>query len=135
MKIQRKLGLSIVIAIAIFSLAMTMPELPKERYEFKQATDEYSNYQFSTLIFDTWTGSVSYIAEGRFPGKEGEETRFEPVGRILRFGSDPSEVRTERYCFLAAQAFLVFLGYVCLKKDNKNVANQAAHTTPASAPR
>lgn len=114
---NKTLFAGILIAL-IFSLGINLPSLPKDRFDFKESSDGYSNFQYSVLVFDSWTGQIEYVAEGKFSnGPEGKGT-FQTVGRVLRYGEEPIWIFAERYILILIQIALVIFSWFILIKDN-----------------
>jgi hypothetical protein len=107
----------VLLAVTIIALATNVPTLPTNRYVFHDAdkTSSYSNYFYATVICDTWTGEVSFAADGKF-SDEDEDAEFyhQPVGRVLRQGKSPSNLLLERYGMLSAIVVLTVAGIAVL---------------------
>ena len=116
-----KLALTVIFAAAIIAIGISVPRLPAQRYIFKdvEKKDSYINYAFSTVIYDTWTGEVRYVAEGRFQDEaNAKEPTFQVVGRVLTLGQEPTALLVERYTLLSIIGVIAALGaFVILKKE------------------
>ena len=100
---NKKLFTSLIFCAAIVAVAINLPKLPSPRYTFEavEKKDAYSNLQFSTMVYDSWTSEVKYVADGRFVDEDAKvKPKFEVSSRVLNEGVYPAEIVSERYALL-----------------------------------
>jgi hypothetical protein len=117
---SKKFTIALIFFGAIIAIGFNIPNLPSTRYQFKDVDriDAYTNYAFSTMVYDTWTGKVKYVAEGTFEKEEnGKNTDYSTVvGEVLNYGKDPDNLLIERYIMLSAEVLLLIAGVIILLK-------------------
>jgi hypothetical protein len=119
---NKKLCISLIVCAAIVAVAINLPKLPSTRYTFKavEKKDAYSNLHFSTMVYDSWTSEVKYVAYGRFGDEDAKvKPTFEVSSRVLNEGVYPAEIVSERYALFFLIGLLAGGGILYLVKGKE----------------